>query len=560
MTVNTYSSSDLSVLNFITSQNTDRGGTAPFAPAVMSNGIAGTTTNNVIGFSSLPQSAPAISMGSGFNTVIIDGQNSMNAAASGSPDTFYFYVNPSGDVILFDNNTHASVSISGVSFVIFDGAATDSSGNYQSMYYVGNANHTEVTELYTAAFGRQPDLGGFEYYINELNAGITIDQIARQFQASSEFQARYGANGSDASYVTNLYENVLHRAPSTAELAYYTGALTNYENGGSATSSGPSWSRTQELLNFTNSAENQSNVAGFVVSTAPPSAKFSTNALPGTETALQVLTAAETTGVVDTNLINPASLPTVKQVLYLDANGYTQDTARDATVNVGNNYINPNTISSFGDQQASLTTSNTTGTYILSPAINSFGGSGGTVIVDGATTGGSNIGLYSGTVNLYGTGNEVTSQQVLPSKSVGLVTVNGFIPGDTLLTAVYPYAPMTILKPTAGQPVNGATLQGTDYAIYVGNVGNGTPAEVAIAANSAYKVTGDGFDYVTFFGQTNSGNTVIYSLSEPYAPYTPGNPLNSAVAASDFGSGVMLVGVSPSEITSATFAVVHLPS
>jgi len=558
--VSAYSSSDTSVLNFITAQNTNRGGTAPYSPAVLNNGIAGTTTNNVIGFSSLAQSAPAISMGSGFNTVIIDGQNSMNAAASGSPDSFYFYVNPSGDVILFDNNTHASVSISGVSFIIFDGAATGTGGAYQSMYYVGNANHTEITELYTAAFGRQPDLGGVEYYANELNSGIAINQIANQFQASPEFQARYGANVSDASYVTNLYQNVLHRAPSSVELAYYQSALSNYENGVTGASSGPSWSRAQELLNFTNSPENQTNVSGFVVSTAPPSAAYDVNAAPGTETALQVLTAAEATGVVDTTLINPASLPSIKEVLYLDVNGHTQDTVRDAIISAGGAEISPSVVSAFGNSAPSLGTSNTTGTFILSSTINTFEGTGKNLIIDGASTGGSSIYSYSGTINLHGTGNEVISQINLSVNPAGLITVNGFTSGDTLLTAVYPYAPMTILRPTAGQPVIGANLKGSDYAIYVGNVGSGTAAEVATAANAAYKVTGYGADYVTFFGQTNSGDTVVYALSEPYAPYTPGNPLNSGVASSDFGSGVMLVGVSPSQITSATFAVVHLPA
>ncbi len=102
-----------------------------------------------------------------------------------------------------------------------------------------------VYELYQAAFDRMPDTAGFLYWGNAVSANeYTALQVADIFMASAEFTAKFGANPSNDAYVTELYTNVLGRAPDAAGLAYWEGQA----NSGMA--------HDQLLVAFATSAEN----------------------------------------------------------------------------------------------------------------------------------------------------------------------------------------------------------------------------------------------------------------------------------------------------------------
>jgi hypothetical protein len=107
---------------------------------------------------------------------------------------------------------------------------------------VGSAG--SVYRLYTAMFNRGPDDAGLGYWMNALDHGGTVVQIADGFVNSAEFISIYGANASDSTFVTALYNNVLHRTPDTAGLTYWTDAL---HNGGT---------RAGVLVGFSDSGEN----------------------------------------------------------------------------------------------------------------------------------------------------------------------------------------------------------------------------------------------------------------------------------------------------------------
>lgn len=106
----------------------------------------------------------------------------------------------------------------------------------------GNAG--QAYRLYQAAFDRKPDLGGLGAQINGLDSGMSLLQISQNFINSEEFLLRYGANLSNAAFVTQLYANVLHRAPDEGGYAVQVGALNN------------GMSRAQLLVNFSESTEN----------------------------------------------------------------------------------------------------------------------------------------------------------------------------------------------------------------------------------------------------------------------------------------------------------------
>ena len=101
--------------------------------------------------------------------------------------------------------------------------------------------------LYNAAFARLPDASGLEYWISQRSSGANSERVvAQSFLGSAEFIELYGEDVSHATYVNNLYKNVLGREADTAGLNYWVGNLTNGIE-----------ERHEALLGFSESAENK---------------------------------------------------------------------------------------------------------------------------------------------------------------------------------------------------------------------------------------------------------------------------------------------------------------
>jgi len=109
----------------------------------------------------------------------------------------------------------------------------------------------QVYRLYQAAFDRVPDAGGFSYWLNAMDKGYTLSQIASLFLPQKEFIDMYMSDPSDANFVTKLYAHVLHRAPDEAGLQWW---LENVNRA----------SRAEVLVMFSESPENQAQVIGSI--------------------------------------------------------------------------------------------------------------------------------------------------------------------------------------------------------------------------------------------------------------------------------------------------------
>ncbi len=81
--------------------------------------------------------------------------------------------------------------------------------------------HGDVLRLYWAFFNREPDRPGVRYWLDQFDAGATIDEIAFSFSESAEFRQTYGDTDDDA-FVRIVYGNVLGRAPDAAGFTYWT--------------------------------------------------------------------------------------------------------------------------------------------------------------------------------------------------------------------------------------------------------------------------------------------------------------------------------------------------
>jgi Ca2+-binding RTX toxin-like protein len=84
---------------------------------------------------------------------------------------------------------------------------------------------TDLTDLYIAYFDRAPDALGLFYWASRLNDGMTLPQISQSFFVQPETVAAYPVNQTTTEFVTEVYGNVLGRAPDLPGLAYWVNSL-----------------------------------------------------------------------------------------------------------------------------------------------------------------------------------------------------------------------------------------------------------------------------------------------------------------------------------------------
>lgn len=77
-----------------------------------------------------------------------------------------------------------------------------------------------IYRLYRAYFLREPDRGGFDYWYGVYKQGYPLDAISNDFARSEEFQQRYGDIG-DREFVQRVYNNVLQRDPDQGGYDYW---------------------------------------------------------------------------------------------------------------------------------------------------------------------------------------------------------------------------------------------------------------------------------------------------------------------------------------------------
>jgi hypothetical protein len=514
----------------------DQGQHERYVPGVNHSG-----SNQVTEITSVAANASAIALGSGFNVVLIDGAHSISAAGSGDPDSFSFNVDANGTVNLLDNNTGHSVSITGDSYLVFQGGSQNADASYQSIYFVGGSTYGQIVSLYNAAFLRQPDLIGLEYYAAPIAAGsLSLHQTALYFLASPEFQNDYptaslspDAGGPhDQAFITTLYNNVLNRSPAAFELSYYANALA-----------AGTWDRAQLLINFALSPENQNNISGLLVNTNN-GAYADSNDLLGASTVLNEVSSG---GTLNTAAIDPNSVTSGVTANGITASGTSitlSSSAPTETVQLSANFT-------------TVTVSNSGSTVI-------DGGSGDTINLNGAANTTLSLG-HNGAdvVNLLG-GTNSTIYGFTPGSGIGLNIANST-----------DFNTVQVLNGTT-KAVNGASLSfgsGTSYVVYIGTVADNTAATTAAAANKVYTVseaTGTGTaagtgEYITFLAKDSAGDTLVWFWGSTKGVSNGIIPSSSLAAGADANSNHLvdaneltlvatILGVAPTSLTANDLA------
>lgn len=87
-------------------------------------------------------------------------------------------------------------------------------------------NAGSAYRLYQAAFDRQPDTAGLNYWLKQLDSGTSLAQIAQGFVQSNEFKTLNPGND-PATLINNYYEHVLHRSADPTGFNYWSSAMAN---------------------------------------------------------------------------------------------------------------------------------------------------------------------------------------------------------------------------------------------------------------------------------------------------------------------------------------------
>lgn len=106
--------------------------------------------------------------------------------------------------------------------------------------------------VYKAAFDRDPDPTGLGYWINEMDQGASVTEVASAFLGSQEFIQRYGLDTDNTTFINALYTNVLGRQADSAGSSYWLNEMS------------AGLEREHILASFSESPENVASVADII--------------------------------------------------------------------------------------------------------------------------------------------------------------------------------------------------------------------------------------------------------------------------------------------------------
>ncbi len=208
---------------------------------------AGTVIENASGYSgndTLTGNAHAnLLRGQGGNDALDGGAGADAAVFSGARSSYTVVRTSTGFTVtdnVGDEGTDTLVNVERLHFADAK-VAVDTAGSGGMAY-----------RLYQAAFDRAPDAAGLGFQMKTLDDGWNIALVAQNFIDSPEFAGKYRSMDT-TQFVTQLYVNVLDRAPDAQGLAYH---VRNIDTGVNT--------RANVLVGFSESPENQAALIGVI--------------------------------------------------------------------------------------------------------------------------------------------------------------------------------------------------------------------------------------------------------------------------------------------------------
>lgn len=500
-------------------------------------GTAPTGGNSVVGF----QNA---TFASGYNAVVLDNPRNDYAilvAANGAVTI--------KDIGTGDVTDGQSVTVTGVSYLIFDGGASTTFANlpvYNQIYFVESAANAQLAQFYAVAtqFKTSIALSGFEYWENQLTNGMSLTSIAQSFLNTSYFQTTYGAPGTThvqhVAFVLALYQNILGLDLNAENngVQYWAGQMDNIATTG--------MDAAHALISFTNASAGTSVLnalsgtsAGLGVGWLISPSVIGGYADPGLQISAQTVLSQASGALYNTSLIDPTSV------------GQSGVTANGVT-------LTPGTVTLSSTAAASTI-------YLSAGFTTLLANNSGDSIHDGP---GADSITITGAGNVVTLGNAGTDTLTMGNATGAYVF--HFTPGhgSVLAASDTSHGTATTLLNGTTTPVQGASLtfgtasSSSPIYVNVGSVGGNTAAEVVVAANAAYKVcdasgnaaTGALGEHLMFIGTDSGGNAEIWSFraANPYAGADTAGA--HAVTAAEITLVATIVGVPATSLTAADLA------
>ena len=130
----------------------------------------------------------------------------------------------------------------------------DTANVVASGLWVADPVAAQIARLYDTALGRLPDFTGLSNFKTQMEVnGQSLNQVAAQLVASSEYQTKFGGL-SNQDFVTNLYGNALGTGVDTVGLASWLKAMSH------------GFTKADVIVGFSESAAHIANTAANVMS------------------------------------------------------------------------------------------------------------------------------------------------------------------------------------------------------------------------------------------------------------------------------------------------------
>ena len=122
------------------------------------------------------------------------------------------------DLVLFFSDSDENKSRTSELF----GSMKESSGEWSYGRSADADDAAQIARLYKASFNRTPDNAGLNHWIDQWESGLDLDDIAEAFMSSTEFTNLYSTVSADADFVNLLYQNALGRTADDGGRAHWT--------------------------------------------------------------------------------------------------------------------------------------------------------------------------------------------------------------------------------------------------------------------------------------------------------------------------------------------------
>ncbi|MES2148222.1 MAG: DUF4214 domain-containing protein [Pseudomonadota bacterium] len=173
-----------------------------------------------------------------------DGKDGLDTVVMAGPRSHFTVQHGAGGITVTDTSGAQGVdTLVNVERLVFDDGA---------LAFDGDGSAGQLYRLAQAAFDHPADAPAMGRWLDQMDHGGKLAEVAHELLGSAEFSHLYGSAVGDASFVAQMYLNVLHRPGDDAGFGFWVGAL---EHG---------MAREELLLSFADSAENHVQLVGAI--------------------------------------------------------------------------------------------------------------------------------------------------------------------------------------------------------------------------------------------------------------------------------------------------------